>query len=195
MIKAPTRKKQVRRSVEAKPAPIVDVRKRVVREKIREMVERGVTVEDIAHTLKMKIEVVAAVVGTIYSKSELDPLTDVSTSIRVEIARLDRAMNAIWDEVLRGNVDSIRVMVLLMDRRAKFMGVDGGVDSVPVAEVQRLMAAYAQGYKIVISELFKSGALVGVDPEEAQQRMRDHVVRLARNDDRPVLSPRRAESG
>jgi len=42
----------------------------------------------------------------------------------IEIARLDRALAAIWDEVEAGNLQAIDRLIKIQERRARFEGLD-----------------------------------------------------------------------
>lgn len=47
----------------------------------------------------------------------------------LEIERLDRALVAIWNKVISGDVNSIRTMLSIMERRAKMLGLDAPAKS------------------------------------------------------------------
>ena len=63
-------------------------------------------------------------------------LTDVGQWTAEELARLDAAMVAIWPKVIAGDTWSIDRMIALMERRAKYLGLDAKVDSLPAAQMQ-----------------------------------------------------------
>jgi len=49
---------------------------------------------------------------------------EMDNFVRVELRRLDIALNSIWDKVTDGNDRSIETMLKLMERRAKYLGLD-----------------------------------------------------------------------
>ena len=53
-----------------------------------------------------------------------------------ELARLDVAMAAIWPKVQAGDTWSIDRMIAIMERRARYLGLDAKVDALPAAQMQ-----------------------------------------------------------
>lgn len=63
-------------------------------------------------------------------------VTDVGTWVAEELKRLDVAMAAIWSEVLRGSTWHIDRMLAIMERRAKYLGLDAKADALPATQMQ-----------------------------------------------------------
>lgn len=55
-----------------------------------------------------------------------------------ELARLDAALTAIWPKVVAGDNWSIDRMLGIMERRAKYLGLDMQVDNLPMAPSVRV---------------------------------------------------------
>lgn len=64
--------------------------------------------------------------------------TNTDTWMAEELARLDRAMQAIWPDVLKGKTFSIDRMLGIMDRRAKYLGLDTQPDAVSTTNAIRV---------------------------------------------------------
>lgn len=63
-------------------------------------------------------------------------LTDVGLWTAEELKRLDVAMAAIWPKVQAGDTWSIDRMIAIMERRAKYLGLDKQVDTGPQVQMQ-----------------------------------------------------------
>lgn len=70
---------------------------------------------------------------------------------KVELRRLDTAQSAIWGDVLKGDVQAVAALMRIMDRRAKYQGLDaptranvqvteGDIDAIIAAELARIAA-------------------------------------------------------
>lgn len=57
------------------------------------------------------------------------PKDDAKDVLALEIERLDQMLLAYWPHVLKGNVRSGEIVVRLMERRSKLLGLDA-VDSI-----------------------------------------------------------------
>lgn len=65
-------------------------------------------------------------------------LTDVGTWVAEELKRLDVAMAAIWPHVQAGSTWHIDRMLSIMERRAKYLGLDMQADALPTAPAVRV---------------------------------------------------------
>lgn len=73
-----------------------------------------------------------------------------------ELKTLDMLQRALWPNALRGHVRSVEVMLALMDRRAKYLGMDAATKV--AVEVTRVDAALAEIVSIVDGEVVPDAA-------------------------------------
>lgn len=68
-----------------------------------------------------------------------DAATDV---LKLELSRLDTALMGIWGAVRSGDVFAIDRMLKIMDRRARYLGLDQPVEADNVSEVREAMVGF-----------------------------------------------------
>lgn len=87
-----------------------------------ELRKAGVTYPEIAHQLgySRASGALAAVDSAIRRMLE-EPAAAV---LKLELARLDKMLFALWPEVLRGSPQHVAAALRVMDRRAKYLGLD-----------------------------------------------------------------------
>lgn len=62
--------------------------------------------------------------------------------LKLELSRLDTALMGIWGAVRSGDVFAIDRMLKIMDRRARYLGLDQPVESDNVSEVREAMVGF-----------------------------------------------------
>lgn len=62
--------------------------------------------------------------------------------LKIELARLDTALMGIWGAVRNGDVFAIDRMLKIMDRRARYLGLDQPVEADNVSEVREAMVGF-----------------------------------------------------
>lgn len=75
-------------------------------------------------------------IGHVRAEWQERRLTSIDTWMAEELKRLDVAMAAIWPHVTAGDTWRIDRMLAIMDRRAKYLGLDAKVDALPAAQMQ-----------------------------------------------------------
>lgn len=94
------------------------------RKKVAANLLGGLTYRDMAPTLAVSIGTIANDVKTILGRWEREQIKDVDGWVRLELTRLDRALNAIWNKVLDGDLKAIDAFLSISGRRAKLLGLD-----------------------------------------------------------------------
>jgi len=122
--------------------------------KVLEMRLAGVTFDIIGKTVGYAS---AGATYNAYKRALIRTLQEPADEIRdTELARLDRLMQGIWTQALRGEISSVQTALKIMDRRARLLGLDAPtkqqVDVVTYEggseldrEIQRLAELLAQG--------------------------------------------------
>jgi hypothetical protein len=60
-----------------------------------------------------------------YKRGLMRTLQEPSQELRdLEIARLDRLMNGVWEKALLGDVPAVNAVLKILERRAKMLGLD-----------------------------------------------------------------------
>lgn len=130
------------------PPELIDKERRVV-----ELRRAGATFDDIARTVGYANPSVA---WQAYQRAMKRTLTDAGTEeIRqLELDRLDKMQTAIWNKVMAGDTAAIHTALKILDRRARYLGLDAPMKSevkVDVAtrdaidaEMERLVAMLAE---------------------------------------------------
>lgn len=76
----------------------------------------------------------------------LEPATDV---IKLELERLDAIIYAQWDNVIAGDVAAARIVIVAMERRAKYLGLDRPIE----VNVRQIVASVAAELALTQDEL------------------------------------------
>lgn len=91
---------------------------------------------EIARTLDVSKTTARNDIAAVRAEWQERRLTSVDTWMSEELKRLDVAMAAIWPHVQSGDNWSIDRMIAIMERRAKYLGLDAKVDALPAAQMQ-----------------------------------------------------------
>lgn len=94
------------------------------RKKVAVNLKSGLTYRQMAEAFNCSIGTIANDVKIILSRWEREQIQNADEWILLETARLDSALNAIWDDVLDGDLQAIDRMDKIMARRAKYLGLD-----------------------------------------------------------------------
>jgi hypothetical protein len=84
----------------------------------------GLNYRDIAEALGVSLGLVAEDVKVIHQRWREENTQLRQEKIDLEERRLDRALNAVWNDVLSGKHDAIETFRKLSERRAKLLGLD-----------------------------------------------------------------------
>ena len=105
-----------------KPADRIAIAER--RQKVADLVRRGLRQADIAAQLQVDVSTVSRDIRAIESGLRQRAIVDVAADRSLQRERLDQAINAIWPQVLVGDAAAVRNLVRLVDRIAKLDGLD-----------------------------------------------------------------------
>lgn len=93
--------------------------------KVLEMRLAGITFELIAKQVGFAS---AGACYNAYKRALIRTLQEPADAVReAELARLDRLMQGVWTQALRGENRSVESVLKIMDRRAKLLGLDAPV--------------------------------------------------------------------
>lgn len=82
----------------------------------------GLSLQDISHQLGYSGEkAVWKAINDLLNRMERET---VAAYKMYQLARLDQALSAVWQNVLSGNSDAIQAFLKIEDRRSKLMGLD-----------------------------------------------------------------------
>lgn len=84
----------------------------------------GLNYRQMADALDVSIGTIAGDVKIIFGRWQKEQVTAVNEVIRLEVTRLDQALNAIWSDVAAGKPSAINVLLKIMERRARLLGLD-----------------------------------------------------------------------
>jgi len=84
----------------------------------------GLNYRDIAGALGVSVGTVASDVKMIMGRWRADQVREVNEVVQLDLRRLDNALNAIWDNVHKGDDTAIGTMLRILERRAKLLGLD-----------------------------------------------------------------------
>jgi hypothetical protein len=84
----------------------------------------GLSYRQIASALEVSAATIASDVKAILAELHEDAKEDVDRHRALELARLDRAQNAIWNDVTNGRLEAIDRFLKISDRRARLLGMD-----------------------------------------------------------------------
>lgn len=94
------------------------------RQKVAANLLAGLTYRQMADALGVSIGTIANDVKIIIGRWQRETVKVVDEHVALELRRIDRALHAIWSDVLEGKLTYIDRMVKLMDRKAKYLGLD-----------------------------------------------------------------------
>lgn len=84
----------------------------------------GLNYRQMAEALGVSIGTISEDVKLILGRWQREQVTEIDKIKQLEIQRLDKAVNAIWDNVKKGKTHSILAMLRIMERRSKLLGLD-----------------------------------------------------------------------
>jgi hypothetical protein len=95
------------------------------RAQIATAIRRGITDQrTLAKQFGVSQPTISRDIAAIEVQLKQQTLRDLSAAKALSLARLDRALTAVWDKVIAGDLWAIRTMVRLEERRAKLLGLD-----------------------------------------------------------------------
>lgn len=100
------------------------VETRELRNKALELRKRGYNFRQIAQALDITVSSAHKTVQVAIAEIPRDNAIDVRL---LELERVDRMLDAIWDAATSGDVRAIDTALRLMERRAKYLGLDAPV--------------------------------------------------------------------
>jgi len=84
----------------------------------------GMTYRQMASALGVSLGTICNDVKIIIGRWRKEQTAVADKAQQVDLQRIARAMNAIWERVVKGDDKAINTMVKLMERRAKLLGMD-----------------------------------------------------------------------
>lgn len=94
------------------------------RKKIAANLLAGLDYRTMANALGVSIGTIAADVKILMGRWQKEQVGVMDQIVQLEVTRLDRALNAIWNKILDGDQGAINSMLRIMERRAKLLGLD-----------------------------------------------------------------------
>ena len=104
------------------------------RQKVAANLLAGLNYRAMAEAMGVSIGTIAGDVKVILNRWQKEQVGVVDQVMQIELTRLDRALNAIWANVLAGDDKAINNLLKIMERRAKLLGMDkisGMTEDVP----------------------------------------------------------------
>lgn len=84
----------------------------------------GLNYRDLAETLGVSIGTITNDVKIILGRWRREQVDDVGDWVQLEVRRLDKMFNTIWNNVIAGDLASLDRALKIMERRAKLLGLD-----------------------------------------------------------------------
>jgi len=94
------------------------------RKKVAANLVGGLNYREMAETFGVSISTISKDVGIILGRWQREQVGSTGEWVQVELRRLDKALNAIWNKVLEGDPLAIDRMLKIMERRARLLGLD-----------------------------------------------------------------------
>lgn len=101
-----------------------EAKRELRRKKVAANLVGGLNYRQMSEALEVSIGTIAADVKIILKRWEKEQVSEIDKIRQLELQRLDRALNAIWDRVLEGKTHAVAAMLKVMERRAKILGLD-----------------------------------------------------------------------
>jgi hypothetical protein len=89
----------------------------------------GLNYRDIAEALGVSLGTIAADAKAVLKRWQQEQVQSLEARRTVEERRLDRAVNAIWNAVLQGDLAAVDAFRKLSERRSRLIGLDAPVHS------------------------------------------------------------------
>jgi hypothetical protein len=93
------------------------------RKKVAANILAGLNYRDIAEALGVTIGTISRDFKVIIGRLQKEQTPIAEQIVSLEIRRLDRALNAIYEKVQSGDQNSIDTMLKIMNQRAKYLGL------------------------------------------------------------------------
>lgn len=100
----------------------------------------GMNYRELAEVCGVSIGTISSDVKIILGRWRKEQVADTSDYAQMELRRLDKALNAIWNKVIDGQLDALDRFLRIQERRAKLLGLDApnetqlsGADGGPLA--------------------------------------------------------------
>jgi hypothetical protein len=105
------------------------------RKKVAANLLAGMNYREMAAALGVSIGTIANDVKIILGRWQREQVETVDEWVQIEEKRIDRAINAIWNDILDGNLGAIDRLIRLQDQRAKYRDLycDHAANTVNVA--------------------------------------------------------------
>lgn len=84
----------------------------------------GLNYRDMATALGVSLGTVSKDVKIILARWRNEQVTAVDDWAQLEVRRLDRVLNGIWDKAIAGDLSAVDRVIKVMERRAKLLGLD-----------------------------------------------------------------------
>jgi hypothetical protein len=94
------------------------------RKKIAANLIGGLTYRQIAEACNCSLGTVANDVRIVLGRWRREQIDNIEGFVLLQLVRLDRMLNAIWNKVLDGDLAAIDRALKIMDRQAKLLGLD-----------------------------------------------------------------------
>lgn len=109
------------------PVPVRGSKKAEIERRRRAVITNllaGLTYREIADGLGVSLGTVAKDVKAILTRWQREQVQGAGEHVQLELRRLDVGLNAIWGKVRAGDMAAIDRMLRIMDRRARYLGLD-----------------------------------------------------------------------
>ncbi|MBK8467749.1 MAG: hypothetical protein IPL32_18195 [Chloracidobacterium sp.] len=83
----------------------------------------GLNYRDMASQLNVSLGTIANDVKIVARRYREEQISEYSDIVQLEIRRIDTALNGIWEGVKAGDRDSITMLVMLQNQRAKYLAL------------------------------------------------------------------------
>ncbi len=84
----------------------------------------GLTYRQMAETLDCSLGTIAADVKIILGRLRREQIDNMADHVQIQLTRLDRLLNAVWNDALEGDLAAIDRALKIMERQAKLLGLD-----------------------------------------------------------------------
>jgi hypothetical protein len=118
------------------------------RKKVAANLLGGLNYRQMAEALGVSIGTISSDVKIILGRWQREQVKDAGDYVQMELVRLDRALNAIWDRVLEGDLKAIETMLKIEERRARLLDLDAPITIKATdidAAIQRELARLTSG--------------------------------------------------
>lgn len=89
----------------------------------------GLSYREIADAMHISLGTISRDANVILDRMKHEQITSLVKARTIDARRLDRALNALWSAVLKGDLPSIDRFLKIMERRAKLLGIDAPIQT------------------------------------------------------------------